>query len=265
MNFSHNFKKSFGQNFLKDPNYAKQLVKPLNLTKDDFVIEVGPGDGAITKIILNTDAKVLAVDIDFDLVPKLIKKFSDYENFNIEHNNILNIDIEQIAKKYKVKKIKVVGSLPYNISKRIISMFLLHNFNESNVSIECMSFIIQKEVAESYASITPKMDYLGAFAKSFSNVKKYKNIPKKLFYPQPKVDGAIIYFEPKQKDLIDFNLKEYVSFLKVLFTNPRKTISNNLKNLKLNVADIIKKADVLPSKRAAELSLEEIMKLYKAL
>lgn len=259
MKYEHNFKKWYGQNFLRDVKYIIDFLYISELDEDDTVLEIGPGSGVLTEYLVEEVNEVIAVEVDNDLIPLLQEKFRHYENFKIIHGDILKINLDKIL---RGKEYKVIGALPYNISKKIIQMFL-----ESKNPPKDMTFIIQKEVAMKYTDPTPKASFLSMYAQLYSDVEFVAPIPLSAFEPQPKVDGGIIKFQnigPKLK-----NTKEIKRFIKLGFSSPRKKLSKNLANYDFNkdrVEDILKNKLKFPiTARAQELSLEHWLELYKEL
>ena len=238
----HNFKKHLGQHFLKSTRFVKSLVDPLEVSKNDIVLEIGPGDGIVTKELLERQAKVLCIEIDTDLIDKLNTKFKNYKEFNIISANVLEVNIDTIISKFfnSGNIFKVTGSLPYNVSKNIISLLLNHNLTDSLNKISIMSFIVQDEVAKSYSSSLPKMTLLSAKARIYSQIKKHESIPTTQFFPKPKVDGGIIFF--KLKNELKGNEKDLEKLLNISFSSPKKTLANNLKNSNKYSKELIYKA-----------------------
>jgi 16S rRNA (adenine1518-N6/adenine1519-N6)-dimethyltransferase len=263
----HNFKKNYGQNFLKSTRFASLLVGPLKLTPEDIVLEVGPGDGMVTNLLLNTGAQVVAVEIDYDLLPNLIRRFADNPKFLLLHEDILTLDIQSVIKKLNPKgNFYVTGSLPYNISKKIIKQFIDYNISGVEEKVKAMSFIVQEEVAKNYVALPPKASFLSNYARVFTDVRKKESIPAIQFFPKPQVNGAIIVFT--FKDSIE-NPLELVKFIKVGFSNPRKFLMKSLSNTKKwekeTLEAAFKNAEINENARAAELAPEQWVKLATSL
>lgn len=224
----HKFKKEFGQNFLKNSKYAKSLVSNLLLTENDTVFEIGPGDGAVTKFLLESGARVIAFEIDEDLIPKLSSQFEGFSNFILINQSILEVNLVEIIEKYSIDTLKVAGALPYNISKKIIDIFLKLNLVLKKDLVTTCCFIVQEEVAKDYAAICPKASFLGSYSRVFAKVRKLESIPRYMFFPEPKVNGGIIKFENKKN--LESNVLELVNLIRIGFSNPRKTLLNNLRS-----------------------------------
>lgn len=250
---SHFFKKQFGQNFLRGDRFAKELVNALQIDPTDTVIEIGPGDGQVTKLLLEKAQQVICIEIDYNLVPKLIQRFQDHDNFHIEHTDILLVDIAELAAKYNFQNYKLVGSLPYNISKKIIEKFLTTEILPGQ-----MAFIIQEEVAQDYTAKPPKASFLSNWISLYADTKKLVSIPASQFYPTPKVNGAIITISPHQERN---NIESLAKLIRVGFSAPRKTLLNNLKNNAEidtdKLSSIWETLDLSPTVRPAELTQEQ--------
>lgn len=271
---NHKFKKQFGQNFLRGDKFAKALIEPLKITQDDLVIEIGPGDGMVTKKLLETGAKTIAIDVDYDVIPKLIKKFGKEPNFRLVHKDILKVNLLKIVEEFAELEtdndffnIKITGSLPYNISKEIISRLLFINIAEEKINIEAMSFIVQDEVSKSYSAKPPKATFLGMTTALISTVKKLQSIPASQFYPRPKVDGGILFIKPKDTEQKEF--EKIKKLLKIGFSSPRKTLRNNLVNSKKysvkSIDAAFLKLEFSDNKRASEVEMDEWAELEKML
>lgn len=261
----HNFKKNFGQNFLRNFKFARKLVDTLDISQEDTVLEIGPGDGMVTELLLERSKKVICIEIDYDLIANLIRRFNEKSNFNIENEDILKINLFELFSKYEISgDLKVTGSLPYNISKKIIDNFLklaaeLQN-KKSQVRITKMSFIVQEEVAKDYVAQTPEATFLSNYVRLYSTPKKYETISANQFFPKPKVNGAILAFQVKE----NINLEEILRISKVIrqgFSSPRKTLGNNLKSLVEDKDELFNKLQISQLLRPAQLTQEDWVKI----
>lgn len=264
----HNFKKNYGQNFLKSTRFANLLVEPLKLTTDDLVLEVGPGDGMITNQLIESGAQTIATEIDYDLLPNLVRRFGDNPRFLLLHEDILTLDIASIVEKYNFSgDLKIVGSLPYNISKKIIKKFIDYNLTNPKIKVKMMSFIMQEEVAKDYIAKAPKSSFLSNYVGVFADVRKKESIPAIQFFPKPQVNGGILVFNFKDEQIP--NSLELVRFIKVGFSNPRKLLSKSLSNTKKwskeQLDEAFKAAGLEEKARAAELSQDQWVKLFEVL
>lgn len=258
----HNFKKKFGQNFLRGTKFVDKLLEPLGLVEGDVVLEIGPGDGIVTKKILATGAKVICIEIDYDLIVKLIQRFGANENFKIVHKDILDVDIIEVLRENNVTEIKIAGSLPYNISKKIIDKIFRFNLENADKKVRVMSFIVQDEVAKDYVAKAPKASFLSNYAKIFSEVKKLESIPASAFIPKPKVNGGILLF--KLRDKIPPYHKELSKLIRTGFSSPRKKVISNLGNVfdKKRIQEIFKELNLGENSRAADLEFEDWVAIY---
>ncbi len=277
----HQFKKNYGQNFLKTTKFAHKLVDSLNISADDTVIEIGPGDGMVTKLALDKGCRIICIEVDYDLLPGLIRKFGENKNFNITHSDVLQVNFEEILDQFSVvsnqlseqeagslkpeanSSIKVIGSLPYNISKKIIDNLINFKVTNKKYSLNECSFIVQEEVAKEYVALPPQSSFLSNYLKVYSTVRKLETIPAYQFFPMPKVNGAILNIK-FNKEIPD-NHREIVQFIRIGFSAPRKTLIKNLKNSnKFETEKLLlafKELDIKETARPAELDNEQWMEL----
>lgn len=283
---SHHFKKYFGQNFLRSENISKRLAHSLK-DEIDTVIEIGPGNGQVTKHLLDRYKNVYSVEIDAELYPVLEEKFKDNENFHLVKSDVLRLEIsdqrletsnsedtgfkiqdsgdeqQEFGElgienwKLKINDYSVVGSLPYNISKKIINKFLKLEHKPKE-----MVFLIQKEVAEDYAVKPPKATFLSNLVNAYGEIEYLETIKKEEFYPTPKVDGGVIRIFNINKNPDE----KFIKFIKGCFASPRKTLLNNLSNLLRIDKEMILKAfgdiSVTEKVRASEITIDDFEKLY---
>ena len=267
----HNFKKTLGQNFFRSSKWPKKLVESISVSSDDIIVEIGPGDGSVTRELLNKGAIVEAVEFDYDLIPKLIRSFNHYERFNLHHENILDFDLEAIFLKHPNKIIKVVGSLPYNISKAIIKK--LTDFDRERRLLDLdgfdsMSFIVQEEVAKVYVSVPPKSTYLSNVIRLYGTIRKLETINQDQFEPRPKVKGAILKIVPSLLNR-ELDFVELKKMIKIGFVSPRKLLIKNLKSSNKYEQDLLNSSfqnlEIDLKVRPAELEFEKWVLLFKSL
>lgn len=223
------FKKSLGQNFLIDPNILRRITETAGLTKETNVIEIGPGIGALTEHLAREAKEVVAFEIDQRLLPILADTLAPYSNVHIEHADILKANVEEvIAQQFADPEapLKIVANLPYYVTTPII-LNLLH----SEIPVNSMTFMLQKEVAErisavpgtkSYGSLTIAIQYYMEASLAFI-------VPKNVFMPKPNVDSAIIHLVRREEPLV--HVEDETFFFEVVrasFVNRRKTLWNNL-------------------------------------
>lgn len=253
-------KKHFSQNFLTDYDVVTSSVDALNV-KEEKVIEIGPGLGALTQELLNRNYDVDAYEIDLDMVNHLKEEFKSYNNFSLYNEDFLKVDLS----KYEGKELKFISNVPYNVTTPIIEKIIT-----SSLNIKTFEFMVQKEVYErlnvkekskDYSPINIFIDYVG----KLSVVRK---VSYKCYIPMPNVDSIILKIEftnEINKDPL-FN-KEFVKLVKGSFVSRRKTILNNLTNYfksKDKAVDILSKAHIEPSRRPESLSLNDYLELTKA-
>jgi 16S rRNA (adenine1518-N6/adenine1519-N6)-dimethyltransferase len=256
---AHNFKKQFGQNFLKDDHYAKILVDSAGITPEDTVIEIGAGQGMVTTELAKLAGKVYALDIDTELKGLLVKKFKNSPNVLVMNQDILTWEF---LKEIGDKPYKVVSSLPYNVAKKILKIFLT-SVNQPKI----ISVIIQKEVADNYLAEAPKATFLGTFGQIYAVPAFVEDIGHDAFFPEPKVESTIITFTPHKPSAS--KPKELIAFIKSGYSNPRKMLANNLANYlhlpKSEIQEAMKECDIDINFRPENLSLENWQALFSNL
>lgn len=223
-------KKHLGQNFLKDRNILQKIVKEAKIDKSIGVIEVGPGLGSLTEYLIESAQKVVAYEIDNELVPILNNRFSQADNFELIHMDILNVDIDKDINEYfqGCNEIVVVANLPYYITTPILMRFL-----ETSKRVNRMILMMQSEVGMRVTSKPSTKDYnaLTVVINYRAETKYMFKVPKTVFVPEPNVDSAII--EIKIKNVIQNKPKNetfFFDFVHRCFTQRRKTLLNNLRD-----------------------------------
>ena len=249
----HFYKKSLGQNFLKYSKYARELVDNLRIEANDLIIEIGPGNGIVTDILSKSPVDLILIEKDSSLFERL--KFK-YPKALVINEDIMNINIPELT---NGKDYKVIGSLPYNISKLII-----HNFLNYVHPPELMSFIIQKEVAAEYNAKAPRASLIGTLTKLNADITLGSIIPSSAFFPVPKVDGRIVKFQNIKISTSD--LIKIKSLIKMGYSHPRKVLPSNLNAFDKEIVKQFLISNNLDVKiRASELTNEEWVLLYKYL
>lgn len=223
------FQKKFGQNFLIDTHVLDKIVNAAEITKEDFVLEIGPGIGTMTQYLASAAREVFAVEIDKALIPILEDTLQDYENVTILNEDILKVDIRKLAEERNGgKPIKVVANLPYYITTPIIMGLF-----EGEVPIDSITVMVQKEVADRMQVGPGTKDYgaLSLAVQYYARPKIVLNVPASCFMPRPNVDSAVIKLERYQKPPVDV-LDEHLMFkiIRASFNQRRKTMMNSVGN-----------------------------------
>lgn len=261
------FSKSLGQNFLIDGNIVRSIVRESNITKDDYVLEIGPGMGTLTEELAINAKKVVGVEIDRALLPILDETLENHDNVEIVYGDILKIDIEKlIEEKLNKGPVKVVANLPYYVTTPIIAKLI-----EEDLNLESITVMVQKEVAERMAAGPGSKIYgsLSVFVNFYCEPEILIKVPKTVFMPQPKIDSSVIKLNLKE-NLPDIDREKLFRVVRAGFSKRRKTILNALSSYgfdieKDEIRSILEKINISPSERAERLSLEDFMNITKAL
>lgn len=260
------FKKKFGQNFLIDPHVLDKIVDAAQITKDDFVLEIGPGIGTLTQYLCENARQVLAVEIDDKLIPILKETLQPYDNVEVLHGDILKQDIQQIADTYNDgKPIKVVANLPYYITTPIIMELF-----ESHVPLANVTVMVQKEVADRMKAEPGTKDY-GALSLAVQYYAKpyiAAFVPPNCFMPRPNVGSAVIRLDCLARVPVEVhNEKLMFRLIRASFNQRRKTLQNGIANsaelsfTKEQAARAIEQAGFDVRIRGEKLGLEEFARL----
>ncbi len=249
-------KKSLGQNFFVNQNLAKRIVGEVLSNSVDILVEIGPGQGYFTKLFHEQGKEVLLIEKDDVLARQLQESFPKSKVLNID---FLDWNFEDL-KTNSGEKITFFGSLPYNVSKKIIEKIIQSEYFNS-----ACYFIIQKEVAENYISNPPQNNFLATKSAIYADSKKIFDITPESFRPRPKVMSSLISFSPKSDSLALFEelseKRRFDIFLQQSFKQPRKKLSNNLKNYTFSTNES-EKIQKLLERRAQHTSLEEFLFLF---
>ena len=223
------FQKKFGQNFLIDTHVLDKIIAAAEITKDDFVLEIGPGIGTMTQYLAEAAREVAAVEIDNTLIPILKDTLKDWDNVTVINDDILKVDIRKLAlEKNKGYPIKVVANLPYYITTPIIMGLF-----ENQVPIDSITIMVQKEVADRMQVGPGTKDYgaLSLAVQYYAKPKIVANVPPNCFMPRPKVGSAVIRLERYEKPPVEVkNEKLMFRIIRASFNQRRKTLANGLKN-----------------------------------
>ena len=264
--YNFNFQKKFGQNFLIDTHVLDKIIRSAGITKDDFVLEIGPGIGTMTQYLCENAREVVAVEIDKNLIPILEDTLSEYDNVSVMNEDILKVDLNKLAQeKNGGKPIKVVANLPYYITTPIIMGLF-----ESHVPVASITVMVQKEVADRMQEGPGSKDYgaLSLAVQYYANPEIVANVPPNCFMPRPKVGSAVIRLtchEEPPVQVEDENLMFRI--IRASFNQRRKTLLNGLNNSpeisipKEMIAEAIAEMELSPSIRGEALSLEQFAQL----
>lgn len=252
MNF--NFKKKYGQNFLTDKNIVKKIIFLVENKNNSLVLEIGCGDGRLTKELCQNFEFVLGYEIDKDLAMILKNNLKEYKNYNIIFDDFLNRDIIKDLNNYKYDNVYVIANLPYYITTPIIEKIIKTNFNFKEII-----FMVQKEVGERFSAKTNSKEYnsLTVYLNYFYTIKKEFIVNRNSFIPKPNVDSVVISFQPNQTKPKVLDEELFFKLVKDSFKYKRKTIKNNLKAYDLSVIEkVLIKHGFNLSARAEQLDLD---------
>ena len=257
--------KSLGQNFLTDKNIIDRIIESAEIGPDDLVIEIGPGIGVITREAAETARKVIAVEIDKNLIPILKETLSDVDNVEIVNQDILKTDVNQLIASLgdSISGVKIIGNLPYYITTPIIMKLL-----EDGVKANSITVMMQKEVADRIKAFPGSKAYgaLSVAVQYYCTVEAVVNVPKEVFVPQPKVDSTVLRLNIREEAPVKLlNREIFFRCVKAGFGQRRKTLLNSLMGIegitKEAVKAALEAAGIDPSRRAETLDLEEFAKL----
>ena len=267
--YSFAFQKKFGQNFLIDSNVLESIIRGAEITKDDFVLEIGPGIGTMTQYLCEAARQVVAVEIDKMLIPILEDTLSEYDNVEVINQDVLKVDIKSLAEeKNNGKPIKVVANLPYYITTPIIMGLF-----ESGVPIDSITIMVQKEVADRMQTGPGSKDYgaLSLAVQYYATAKVILNVSATCFMPRPNVDSAVIKLTRHKEPTVNVaDEKLMFKIISASFNQRRKTLVNGLKNspeLSFSKEQIVKAVEKIGKPetiRGEALTLEEFAELANA-
>ncbi len=265
--------KSLGQNFLTDKNIIDQIIEGSGIGEEDLVLEIGPGIGVITSEAASVGGKVIAVEIDKNLIPILEETLAQHDNVEVIHADILKTDVNQILEKEqeeqiaktgkKYRAVRVIGNLPYYITTPIIMKLL-----EDGIEADSITVMMQKEVADriqahpgtkAYGAISVAVQY-------YCQVSQVVSVPRDVFVPQPNVDSAVLRLDVRKEKIVQLKDKDvFFQVVKAGFGQRRKTLSNSLMGVKgitkESVLAALQAAGIDPVRRAETLDLEEFAEL----
>ena len=265
----HNFKfsKSLGQNFLIDTDVIDRIVEGARIKEGDYVIEVGPGIGTLTKEMGRTAKKVVAIEIDKTLIPILKETLSDFPNIEVINQDILKVDVQELVKeKLNGGPVKLVANLPYYITTPIVMKFL-----EEDIPVTDIVVMVQKEVADRMNAKPNTKDYgaLSIAVQYYCDTEIVAKAPRHMFMPQPNVDSTVIglHIREEKKYNVD-NEDIFFKTVKASFGQRRKTLLNSLSGLgflsKDQIKEALQEANIDEKRRGETLSIEEFASLANA-
>ena len=269
--YGFSFQKKFGQYFLIDENVVEKIVRDAGVTKDDFVLEIGPGIGTMTQILCENAREVVAVEIDDKLIPILTEDtLSWYDNVTVIHEDILKLDIVKLANERNGgKPIKVVANLPYYITTPIIMGLF-----ESHVPLDSITIMVQKEVADRMQVGPGTKDYgaLSLAVQYYAKPQILLNVPASCFMPRPNVDSAVIQLTRYEKPPVEV-ADEHLMFrlIRASFNQRRKTMTNSVGNSpelsvsKEQMAAALEKCGLSATVRGEALTLAQFAELANVL
>lgn len=227
--YGFGFQKRFGQNFLIDGNVVEKIVREAGITKDDFVLEIGPGIGTMTQILCENAREVAAVEIDKNLIPILAETLAPYDNITVINEDILKVDVRKLAEeKNGGRPIKVVANLPYYITTPIIMGLF-----ESHVPLESITIMVQKEVAQRMQVGPGTKDYgaLSLAVQFYADAQIVLKVPASCFMPRPNVDSAVIKLVRHEDAPVKVKDEQFMfRVIRAAFNQRRKTLANSLAN-----------------------------------
>lgn len=261
--------KRYGQNFLIDDNILQDIIYVSDITKDDLVVEIGPGLGNLTEYILNTAGYTLLVEIDKKMIEILNDRFKEYTNYTLLNEDVLKVDIDKIVNEIekkqntKYKRVKVVANLPYYITTPIIFKLLQDESNISDITV-----MVQKEVAQRMVAHTNNKDYgiLTLMVEYFCDAKIVLEVPKTSFIPEPNVTSAVICLNKNRKYNVD-NEELLFELIHKAFAQRRKKMINSLESNKFNnmtkkdIEQLFIKSNIDINTRAEQLDLQQYINI----
>lgn len=259
--------KRLGENYLIDVNVKDKIIGEARVNKDDTVLEIGPGFGALTIDLASTGANIFAVEKDkkaYSILKEIVK--DNFPNLKLFNEDILEFDMERIA---RAKRLKVIGSLPYYVTTPIIE-YLINN----KEAIKSILIVIQREVANRFLASAGSKDYgsVSCFIQYHTSPLYLHTIKRTSFYPEPEVDSSLVRFDVLDKPSVKVADEElFFKITRGAFNQRRKTIINSLSRTEVlclpkeELAGILKKAQICPSSRPEDLSLEDFAKITNTL
>ena len=268
--YGFSFRKRFGQNFLIDEHVLDKIVDAALIEEDDGVIEIGPGIGTMTQLLCERAAKVVAIEIDRDLIPILDDTLSDYSNVKVINADVMKTDISRlIEEEFKGRKVRVVANLPYYITTPIVM-----NLLENRYPIESITIMVQKEVAERMRAVPGTKDYgaLSLAVQYYADTYIAANVPPNCFIPRPNVGSAVIRLTVLKESQMDVSdEKRMFEIIRASFNQRRKTLANAVANYaglsfsRSDVENALIKIELPVTVRGESLNLQQFAALSNIL
>lgn len=267
--YNFSFQKKYGQNFLIDTNILERIISESEITKDDCVLEIGPGIGTMTQYLAESAKRVVAVEIDRSLIPILEDTLSGYDNVTVINDDILKVDIKKLCDEYNDSRpIKVVANLPYYITTPIIMGLF-----ESHVPLKSITIMVQKEVADRMQQKPGSKDYgaLSLAVQYYAKPEIIAEVSPNCFIPKPNVSSAVIRLTRYENPPIEVDDEHFMfSLIRASFNQRRKTLANGLANGGLGldretVNSMLEKMGLSLTVRGEALTLEQFGKLSNLL
>ncbi len=268
--YNFNFQKKFGQNFLIDTRVLDRIIESAEITKEDCILEIGPGIGTMTQYLAENAREVVAVEIDKNLIPILEDTLSEYDNVTVINDDILKVDINKIVEEKNAgKPIKVVANLPYYITTPIIMGLF-----ESHVPLQSITIMVQKEVADRMQVGPGTKDYgaLSLAVQYYAKPEIVANVPPNCFMPRPNVGSAVIRLTRYDAPPVQVNDEKHMfALVRASFNQRRKTLVNGLTNApelglsKEKVTEVLEALGWSPTIRGEALTLEQFAQLSNIL
>lgn len=252
----NNTKKALGQHWLHDAASLEAIVLAGNVQVGDEVLEIGPGLGTLTDVLMQRGAEITALEFDQDLISELEKKYSNTKQVKIVQGDVRTYDFTQMSKNYKI-----VANIPYYLTSHLI-----RSISETSNPPEIAVLLIQKEVAQRICAKPGQMGILSVTAQFYFECNLDIEVPAELFTPPPKVDSQVVVLSRRQKKLFDVDVQKFFNLVKAGFSEKRKTLSNSLSGglhlPKEEISNLLGEAGIKPTARAQELSLQDWYTLY---
>lgn len=266
--YQFDFRKKFGQNFLVDDSILDKIIEAAGITRDDCVLEIGPGIGTMTQRLAEEAGRVIAVEIDRNLMPILNETLADYDNVTVINDDILKVDIPALAAQHGSKRMKVVANLPYYITTPVIMALL-----ERNVPLQSITVMVQKEVADRMTVGPGTKDYgaLSLAVQYYTKPEIITEVPADCFVPKPNVDSAVIRLTRYDAPPVSTEDERWLFMLiRASFNQRRKTLANGIVNAGIGIGrhqveETLAQMGLSATVRGEALTLEQFAELSNRL